>query len=57
MTRIRLGLSHLRQHNLITISETVLIIFAVVLWISDERLTFFSTLPYLMIKESLSLAF
>ena len=57
MTRIRLGLSHLRQHNLITISETVLILFAVVLWISDERLTFFSTLPYLMIKESLSLAF
>ena len=54
MTRIRLGLSHLRQHNLITISETVLILFAVVLWISDERLTFFSTLPYLMIKESLS---
>ena len=53
MTRLRLGLSHLREHS-ITIFKTVLLLFAVVVWISNQRLTFFSTVPYLMIKESLS---
>ena len=42
--------------NSITIFKTVLILFAVVVWISNQRLTFFSTVPYLMIKESLSWA-
>ena len=42
--------------NSITIFKTVLILFAVVIWISNQRLTFFSTAPYLMIKESLSWA-
>ena len=36
--------------NSITIFKTVLILFAVVLWISNQRLTFFSTVHYLMIK-------
>ena len=42
--------------NSITIFKTVLILFAVVVWISNQRLTFFSAVPYLMIKQSLSWA-
>ena len=42
--------------NSITIFKTVLILFAIVIWISNQRLTFFSTVPYLVIKESLSWA-
>ena len=52
MTRLRLGLSHLREHS-ITIFKTVLLLFAVVVWISNQRLTFFSTVPYLMIMNLL----
>ena len=37
--------------NAITIFKTVLILFAVVVWISNQRLTFFSTVHYLMIKH------
>ena len=54
MTRLRLGRSRLREHNSITIFKTVLILFPFVLWISNQRLTFLSTVHYLMIKQSLS---
>ena len=42
--------------NSITIFKTVLILFAVVLWILNQRLTFFFTVHCLMIKQSLSWA-
>ena len=57
MTRFRP--SHLREQifkifkNSIKIFSTVLILIVVAVWISNQRLTFFSTVPYLMIKESL----
>ena len=55
-TRLHLGLSHLRENKFSHNHKTVLILFAVVVWISNQRLTFFSTVLCLMIKESLSWA-
>ena len=55
MTRLLLGLSHNYVNiNSITTFKTVLILFLVVVWISNQRLTFFSTVRDLMIKETLS---
>ena len=54
MTRFCLGLSHLRKRKFYQVFKTVLILFADVVWISNQRPTFFSTVPYLMRKKSLS---
>ena len=56
MTRFCLGLSHLRKLKFYQVFKTVLILFADVVWISNQRPTFFSTVPYLMRKKSLSWA-
>ena len=54
MTRDRLGLSRLRENKFNHNFQNCINLFAVVVWISNERLIFFYTVPYLMIKESLS---
>ena len=52
MTRLRLGLGQLRETNSTTIFKAVLILFVVMVWISNQLFSFLSTIPYLMIKES-----
>ena len=56
VARLRVGLSHLREHKFNQSFQNCIIVSVVVVWILNQLLTFFSTIPYLMIKESLSLA-
>ena len=53
MTRLRLGLNLVRDHKFNHNFKTVLIFFVFVVWIYNQLLTFSSTGPYLMKKESL----
>ena len=53
MTRHRLGLSHLHEHKFNHNFQNCVNPLVVVVWISNQRLTFFSNVSYLMIKESL----
>ena len=54
MTRLCIGWAFYVNINSIIILKTALILFVVMVWISSEFLTFFSTVPYLIIKELLS---
>ena len=53
MARLRLGLSHLREQKFNRNFQNCINPLCSCVWISNQRLTFFSTVPYLMIKESL----
>ena len=56
MTRLSLGLSHPREHKFNHNSQNCVNLFVVVVWISNQCLSFFSTVPYVMIKQPLSWA-